>query len=208
MVAPIERIPVSHQPEITTLFGPPKWAGKAGQPSVGTSLRNFGRFVGRALMFFSMIIFLLSGYLAFNHHWFKTHWIKSDATVLTGELRQLSSGSSMGTGTTGHSSPSYFFHCTVSYSVAGKTRQSQLDSPFSPHLLDAQVWASTWSPGQHIDIRYQDSNPSRIFLDDDPSAITAIGSLRFAFYFLIPGILLMRISRPERSGAHESDILR
>lgn len=149
--------------------------------------------MGRALLFFSILPFLLSGYLAFNDYWFQTRWTKSEATVLTGEIRQLSTGPD----SYGHSSTSYFFHCTVSYSAAGETLQSQLDSPASPYLLDTQVWAGTWSPGQHIEVRYEDSNPSKIRIEHNPSAITTLGSLRFAFYFLVPGILLTLTSRSQ-----------
>jgi uncharacterized protein DUF3592 len=155
--------------------------------------------VGRALVFFSMLLFLLSGYLAFHHYWFQTRWTKSEATVLSGEVLQFSSGSTSGTGSAGHSSKSYFFHCTVSYWVAGETRQSQLDSPSSPYGMDAEVWASNWSPGRHVVIRYKDSNPNKIRLDDNPSEIAAMGSLRVALYFLIPGALLIMTSRPDQA---------
>jgi hypothetical protein len=201
MLATIDAIPVSHEPSITTLFGPRKSAQETPQPSAGSALRNFGRFVGRALVFFSMLPFLLGGYLAFAHYWIQTQWTKSEATVLSGELRQFSSGSTSRNGSASHSSSSYFFHCTVSYSVAGETRQSQLDSPGSPYRMDAQVWATNWSPGRHVAIRYEDSNPSKIRQDDNPSEITAMDSLRVAFYLLLPGMLLMLLSRSELSAA-------
>jgi hypothetical protein len=191
----IDATPVSNDPAITTLFGPRKTAMVTPAPSAGRALRDFGRFLGHALVAFSMLLFLLSGYLAFAHYWIRTQWTKSEATVLSGELRQFSTTSTSTTGSAGHFSRSYFFHCTVSYSVAGETRQSQLDSPGSPYRLDAQVWASSWSPGRHIAIRYEDSNPSKIRLDDNPSEITAMDSLRMAFYLFLPGMLLMLTSR-------------
>ena len=157
MRAKIETIQMSHQPLVTTLLASRKSAGTTGQPSARSTLTNFGRFVGHALVFFSLLLFLLSAYLAFAHYWIQTQWTKSEATVLSGEFRQFSSGSTMLTGSAGHSSSSYFFHCTVSYSAAGEARQSQLDSPGSPNRLDAQIWAASWSPGQHIDIRYENS---------------------------------------------------
>jgi Protein of unknown function (DUF3592) len=195
MLRAIDATPVSNDPAITTLFGSRKSAAVTPDPSAGSALRNFGRFLGRALVAFSILLFLLSGYLAFAHYWIQTRWTRSEATVLSGEFRQFSSGSTSGTGSAGHSSTSYFFHCTVSYSVAGETRQGQLDSPGSPYRMDAAVWAASWSPGQDIAIRYDDSNPSKIRMDDNPSEITAIGSLRVAFYFFLPGILLMLTSR-------------
>ena len=187
---------MSNDPAITTLFGPRKSATVTPGPSAGSGLRNFRRFLGHALVAFSMLLFLLSGYLAFAHYWIQTQWTKSEATVLSGELRQFSSGSTSTTGSAGHSSTSYFFHCTVSYSVAGETRQSQLESPGSPYRMDAQVWAASWSPGRHIAIRYEASNPSKIRLDDNPSEVTAMDSLRVAFYFFLLGMLLTLTSRP------------
>jgi hypothetical protein len=191
---------VSHQPSITTLLDSRKSPAATTQPSAGSSLRNFGKFVGRALVFFSILLFLLSGYVAFAHYWIQKQWTKSEATVLSGEFRQISSGSTTQSSSAGHSSSSYFFHCTVSYPVAGETRQSQLDSLGSSNRLDAQVWAATWSPGQHVEIRYENSNPSKIRLADNPSEITAMDSLRVAFYLFLPGILLIltsRLKRPE-----------
>ena len=193
----IDATPVSNDPAITTLFGPRKSASVGPAPSAGSALRDFGRFLGRALVAFSLLLFLLSGYLAFAHYWIQTQWTKSEATVLSGELRQFSSGSTSGAGSAGHSSKSYFFHCTVFYSAAGETRQSQLDSPPSPYRLDAQVWAASWSPGQHIAIRYKPSNPTKIRLVDNPAELTAMCSLRVALYFLIPGMLLILTSRSD-----------
>jgi hypothetical protein len=144
-----------------------------------------------------MLLFLLSGYLAFTHYWIQTRWTKSEATALSGEIRQFSSGSTSSKGS-GTSSKSYFFHCTVTYPVAGEIRQSQLDSPPSPYRMDAQVWAASWSPGQHIAILYKPSNPSKIRLVDNPAELTAMGSLRVALYFFIPGTLLILTSRSDR----------
>jgi hypothetical protein len=190
---------MSNQPAIMTLFRPRRSANVPSDSSAATVFRNFGRFLGRALVFFSMLIFLLSGYVAFAHYWIQTRWAKAEATVLSGELRQMSSGSTSRHGFGGTSSKSYFVHCTVSYPVEGETRQSELDSPGSGYRIDAQVWAANRSPGQHIAIRYMPSNPSKIRLADNPAEITAMGSLRVAFYFLVPGALLILLSRRERA---------
>jgi hypothetical protein len=154
--------------------------------------------VGRALVFLSMLLFLLSGYLAFAHYWVRTQWRKSEATVLSGEIRQRSSGSTSGSRAAGTSSNLYFFHCTVTYPVEGGIRQSELDSAGSPYSIDARVWGGSWSPGQHIAILYKPSNPSKIRLVDNPAEVTAIGSLRVAFYFFLPGMLLILTSRSNR----------
>ena len=187
---------VSNDPAITTLFGPRHSARVTSEPSAGTALRNFGRFLGRALVFFSLPLFLLSGYAAIARYWIRTGWMKSEATVLNGEFRELSSGSTNKRGS-GTFSKSYFYHCTVSYPVAGETWRSQLDSPPSPYQLDAQAWAGSWSQG-HIAIRYLPSNPSKIRLADNPSEVTAMGALRVAFYVFVSGMLLMLISKTTR----------
>lgn len=194
----IDTTPVSDGPTITTLFGPQKSAKLTRDHSAGSALRDFGRFLGRALVASSMLLFLLSGYLAFSHYWVQTRWTKSEATVLSGEIRQRSSGSTARAGSVGTSSKTYFVHCTVTYPVAGEIRQSQLDSPGSPYSIDAQVWASSWLPGQHIAIQYNPSNPGKIRLVDNPNEVTAMGSLRSALYFFIPGTLLILTSRSER----------
>jgi hypothetical protein len=186
----IDAARVSNDPAITTLFSPRESASAIPELAAGSAWTDFGRFLGRALVFLSLLLLLLSGYLAFAHYWIQTHWTKSEATVLSGEFRQFSSGStsSLGSGT---SSKSYFYHCTVSYPAEGATRQSGLDSPASPHRIEAQAWAGSWSQGQHIAIRYQPSNPSKIRLADNPSELTAMGLLRVAFYFFVPGGLLI-----------------
>lgn len=189
---------MSNDPAITTLFGPRRSARIIPEPSARSAWTNFGRFLGRALVFFSMLLLLFSGYLAFTHYWIQTRWTNTEATVLNGEFRELSSGSTGTLLSRGRSSKSHFYHCTVSYPVAGETRQSELDSSPSPYRMDAQVWAATWSPGQHIAIRYKPSDPSKIRLADNPAEVTAIGSLRVAFYFFVPGILLILTSRTER----------
>jgi hypothetical protein len=191
-------IPVSTDPAITTLFRARKSARVRPEPFTGSGWRNFRRLLGRTLLFLSMPLFLLSGYLAFAHYWIQTQWTKSEATVLSGEISQRSSGSARGSGSAGTSSKSYFFHCTVSYQVAGETRLSELDSTGSPYRIDAQAWGANWSRGQHVSIRYKPSNPGKIRLADNPAEATAMGSLREAFYFFLPGILLILTSRSER----------
>ena len=198
MLSAIDATPLRNDPAITTLFGPRKSAIVLPDPSARGALRNFGRFLGRALVVFSTFLFLLSGYLACAHYWIHTQWTKSGATVLSGEIRQRSSGSTRGSGSAGTSTNSYFFHCTVTYPVAGEIRQSQLDSPGSPYRIDAQVWAASWPQGQQIAILYKPSNPSKIRLVDNPAELTAMGSLRAALYFFIPGMLLILTSRSDR----------
>lgn len=193
-----DAIPVSHEPAITTLFGPRRSARVTPAASAESTLRNFGRFMGRALVFCSMLLFLLSGYLAFAHYWIQTRWATSEATVMSGELRQRSTGSTGTLRTGGTASKSYFFHCIVSYPVRGETRQSELDSPASSYGMDAQAWAGSWSRGQHIAILYKPSDPGKIRLADNPAELTAMGSLQVAFYFLVPGMLLVLTSRSER----------
>jgi hypothetical protein len=194
----LNAIPVSHDPAITTLFGPRKLASATPTPFTGSSWSDFGRLLGRTLVFLSMPLFLLSGYLAFAHYWIQTRWPKSAATVMSGEIRQRSSGFASTRGFMSTSSNSYFFHCTISYTVAGETRQSELDSPGSTYRTDAQAWAAILSEGQRVSIQYEASNPSKIRLVDNPAEVTAMGSLREAFYFFLPGVLLILTSRTER----------
>jgi len=195
--------PMSNDPAVTTLFGPRKSAAEGettpgNGPSAVSVWKNFLRFAGRALVFFSMLFFLLSGYLAFAHYWILTRWAKSEATVLSREFRQISSGSTSRSRSVGTSSKSYYYHCTVSYPVAGETRQSQLDSPPSTYKIDAEVWGAPLARGQRVAIMYRPSDPSDIRLVDNPAEATASGSLRLALYLFVPGMLLILTSRSER----------
>lgn len=140
------------------------------------------------LILVSTVCFALSLYLGFANYWILTHWTKTEAAVLSGELRQYSSGPTGPPQTLGK--PSYFFHCTVSYLVGGKNLQSQLDSPSSPYRIDAQVWGGQLSPGRSIDIRYKELDPSRIRLANHPAEITVGGPIKAGFFFLVPGLLL------------------
>jgi len=152
---------------------------------------GFAPGLGYVLVYFSLLPFVLSGYLAFANYWVQTRWTRAEATVLNDKFRQSSSGATTATGSSRASSTSYFVHCIVSYPVAGEIRQSQLDSPPSTYRMDAQAWAASWSPGRHIAIRYKSSNPSRIRLVNNPSEFTVMGSLRAALYFFVPGLLLI-----------------
>jgi hypothetical protein len=161
-------------------------------------LRSFSRFLGRVLIFLSILCFALSGYLGFAHYWLLTHWTKADGTVLTREFRQVSSASTARPGSAAvGSSNTYFFHCTISYSVAGETLHSELDSPASSHRIDAEAWGAQMSPGRSIDILYKSSNPSRIRLADNPTEVTLIGTIKVTVCFLITGLILVLASRPK-----------
>jgi hypothetical protein len=189
---------MSRDSAVTTLSGPQESASTMPSSSAGRAWKDFARFLGRALVSFSILLFLLSGYVAFAQHWIQTQWTKSEATVLSGEIRQRSSGSTSRPGSAGTSSKLYYFHCVVSYPIAGETRQSELNSPASAHRIDAQVWGSTWSPRQRVAVLYKPSNPQEIRMAYNPAEITATGTLRVAFYILAPGLLLIWLSRSNR----------
>lgn len=178
---------VSSNSPITTSFRPQTLSD--GSPEA--QLKSFSRFAGRVLVFLSLVCFMFSGYVGFAHYWILTHWIKTEGTVQSGEIRQGSSGA----GGIREYSSSYLYRCTVSYSVSGKTVDSQLDLPSSAYRIDAQGWGGTFSPGRSIEILYDSSNPRRILLANNPAEVTLVGSLRFGFYLLVPGLLLLFLSR-------------
>lgn len=159
--------------------------------------KTSARFFGGILLLFGTMSLLLAGYLAFAQYWIRRHSTEVDATVLSGELRQRSTASTRTTSSTGTSNSSYYFHCVVTYRAEGRDWQSQLDSPASPHMLDEKVWAARLSPGQVIGIRYKTADPARIRLADNPAALTAAGAARTTCYLLIPGIVLLGLSRAD-----------
>jgi hypothetical protein len=187
---------VLYKSAITTFRPRTPGQGPAEDASPESGLRQFLRFLGRVLVFVSVLCFALSAYLGFAQYWILTHWTKAEASVLSGEIRQGSSGPQ---GQSSRSSNLFFFHCTVSYPVAGQTLQSQLDSPASTHRIDAQVWGTVLSPDHSVDILYQSSDPHRVRLANNPDEITSIGSIKAALCCLAPGLLLVFASR-KRSG--------
>jgi hypothetical protein len=179
---------------IATSFYPPTLSAARAENAQGpeAQLKNFLRFAGRVLVFVSLLCFMLGGYLGFAHWWILTHWTKAEGTVLRGEIRQGSSGAR---NALGRSSNLYFFHCTVSYKVAGKTLESELDSPSSASRIDAQVWGGLLSPSRAIDILYDSSNPSRIRLANNPAEVALIELMKGALFLLISGLVFLVTSR-------------
>lgn len=188
---------MSDQSLITLSFRPRTSNGAMAERSrYESDLRSFSRFLGRVLVCLSIFCFILGGYIGFAHYWFLTRWTKAEGTVLSGEIRQGSSGArSTSGGQGGSSSNSYFFDCTVSYMAAGKTLQSQLDSPSSAHRIDAQVWGASLAPGQRVDILYKTTNPNRIRLANNPAEVRVTGVTEAAFLFLVSWLLLGFVSR-------------
>lgn len=102
----------------------------------------------------SILCFTLSGYLKFTHYWFLTDYARAGgdrghprdpaAFIRDKKLRLVFQSA----------------FCPqdgllVSYVVAGKTLQSQLDSPASAYRIDAQA---SLSPSQSVDILYESAN--------------------------------------------------
>lgn len=83
--------------------------------------------------------------------------------------------------------------------MAGKTLQSELDSPSSTQRIDVQVWGASLSPGQGVDILYESANPSRIRLANNPAEVTLIRSTEVAFLFFVSGLLLAFASRQRKA---------
>jgi hypothetical protein len=160
-------------------------------PPAENSWRQFWRLGADALLLFSLFFFLVGGYLAFAHYWVLTRWTKTEATVLSGTMRE----SSFTAGSNGASFRMYFHQVTISYPVAGDTRQAELDSPSSRYPLDAAVWAARWSSGQRIAIFYKNSDPARVLLADNPAEATPWGALKWALCLFAPGLSIRLASR-------------
>jgi hypothetical protein len=163
-------------------------------------LKTAARFFGVSLLLFAGLSMLLTGYLAFTEFWILHHSTKVEATVLSGESRQRSFALTSAASAASTSS-SYYFHCIVAYRAEGRDWQSPLDSPGSPHKFEREVWASTLSPGSSVAIRYYTADPARIRLADNPVEITAAEAFRATCYLLVPGVLLVMLSRRNKANS-------
>jgi hypothetical protein len=216
------------QPEITTLFGPPKTADQMEPSPPDERFAITRKSLGKTLVILAALPFLWGVYVAAYHYWHPpTLWTHTDATVLDGKVQMTRNICPPGwhSGTTLRDMVPkcdyYVFRFDVSYFVAGETQQSQLDSPLFTHKGEAEAWASRVTSGHQLAVIYDPLEAGRVRRADDlppgqyaggpsigyfPVGLTgpevviesATGPLGVAFCFLVPGILLLISSRSER----------
>lgn len=196
---------MSYDPAVTTLFGPresdARGAPLGNRPRRSLPFEINRRSLGRTLVFFAILLFLLSAYLEAAHYWRMTQWTQANAIVLGGEFHEKQS----------HCGPSfkvpceeYSFRTTVSYLVAGEARESQIDSPPFYHKIEAVMWASHFPRGRQLAVVYKPADPSAVRLVDEPSPfLNALGVLKAGLCLFVPGVLLILAWRSERSDRPE-----
>lgn len=217
-----------NQPEITTLFGPPKTpAGMEPAPADGRFAIT-RKSLGKTLLVLALFPFLWSVYVGVYHYWHPapTRWTRTDATVLDGKI-QLRRDICPGGWHQGRSAESidgcdyYVFRFGISYAVAGATRQSKIDSPLFTHKGEAEDWAAQHKPGRPVAIVYDPLQAGLVRRADDPASgeyamgpsigyfpsgkgapevviESPAGPLKVVLCLLIPGIFLLLSSRAER----------
>jgi hypothetical protein len=215
------------QPEITTLFGPPKTADQTEPSPPDERFAITRKSLGKTLVVLAALPFLWGVYVAAYHYWHPpTPWTHTNATVLDGKVQMTRNICPAGwhSRTFRDSLPNcdyYVFRFSVSYLVAGETQQSKLDSPRFIQKREAEAWASQLTPGHPLAVIYDRSDAGRVRRADDPPPghyatgpsigyypvgiggpevviESATGPLCAAFCLLAPGILLIASSRSER----------
>lgn len=189
--------------------------------------------LGKTLLVIAAIPFLWGLYVGAYHYWHPapTLWTRTDATVLDGKIQITRNVCSAGlhSGQRMHSVPEcdyYIFRFGVSYFVEGAARQSNIDSPLFEHKREAEIWASQFAPGRQLAIIYDPLQADRVRRADDPPPSqyavgpsigyyplgfggpmivydSAIGPLKVALCFFVPGIVLLLSSRSERERTTE-----
>lgn len=217
-----------NQPEITTLFGPPKTPAGTEPPPPDERFAITRKSLGKTLVYLAVIPFLWGAYVGAYHYWHPapTLWTRTDATVLDGKIQIKRDICPPGW----HPTPTahaidncdhYIFRFGVSYLVAGAAHQSTIDSPLFTNKREAENWASQFTPGRQLAIIYDPLDAGRVRRADDPPlgryaggpsigyyplgiagpevvVESAAGPLKAAFCLLLPGILLILSSRSER----------
>lgn len=214
----------NHEPEITTLFGPPTTANDS-SPDEGFAITR--KSLGKTLIVLAALPFLWGLYVAAYHHWHpQTLWTRTTATVLDGKIRMTRDLCPAGwhSGSSGDSARNceyYVFRLDVSYLVGRETQQSTLDSPLFTHQNEAEAWASQLPPGHPLAIIYDPLDARRVHRGDEappsqyaggpsigyypvgvagPEVVieSATGPMWAALCLLVPGILLIASSRSRR----------
>lgn len=78
-----------NQPEITTLFGPPKTPAGTEPPPPDERFAITRKSLGKTLVYLAVIPFLWGAYVGAYHYWHPapTLWTRTDATVLDGKIQ-------------------------------------------------------------------------------------------------------------------------
>lgn len=221
----------NRQPEITTLFAPPKTADETEPSPPDERFAITRKSLGKTLVVLAALPFLWGLYAAAYHYWHPpTLWTHTNATVLGGKIQMTRDICPPGwhSGTSGDLVPNcdyYVFRFDVSYFVGGETQESKLDSPLFTHKREAEDWASRLIPGHPLAIIYDPLDAGRVRRADDPPPgryaagpsigyhpvgmsgpevviESATGPLGVAFCLLLPGILLIASSRSKRRDLH------
>jgi hypothetical protein len=190
---------VANESEIITLLGQRPPLMRVDPAPSPTAPQATLRTLGHALLIFAGFFLILSGYLGFVSYLFQTRWIKTGAEVRAGQIyEEVHDWTKFGVTTF------YGFRCTVSFPVAGKDRQSQLDfgGGFATKR-DAEIWAAHFPPGSQIPVLYQPSDASvvRFAGDPPPSYATASGTLKLAAFMLVAGLLACISSKSQLSSS-------
>ncbi|MGA2423052.1 MAG: hypothetical protein ABSG07_03535 [Terriglobales bacterium] len=216
-----------NQPEITTLFGPPKMPAGTDPPPPDQRFAITRKSLGKTLVILAIFPLLWSAYVgAYHYQHPPTLWTRTNATVLDGKIQMKRDICPPGwhPAIAAHAIAQcdfYVFRFGVSYLVAGAAHQSMIDSPLFTYKREAENWASQFTPGGQLAITYDPSDTGRVRRADDPPpgqyaagpsigyyplgiggpevvVDSAAGPLKVAFCLLAPGILLLLSSRSER----------
>lgn len=219
----------NRQPEITTLFGPPKEAAETGPSPPNERFAITRKSLGKTLLVLAALPLLWSLYVGAYHYCHPPMlWTQTAASVLDGKIQPTRDFCSAGwhsqiTAKSPAKCDYFVFRFGVSYFVAGSPQQSKIDSPLFEYKREAEAWASRLTPGQQLEIIYDPSNLGRVRRADDPQPghyatgpslgyypqgmtgpevviESATSPLIVAFCLLLPGILLLMSSRSERHG--------
>jgi len=173
----------------TTLFGPRPSLASA-EPTPVKAMSIVGG-LGRILISIAALLVLLSAYLGFVQYWLQTHWIETNAQVVSVQIYASSR-----TWPNHAAKLFYGVRSTVSFPVDGKLRESQIDSgPTFAARIDAEVWASDFRPGGQVPILYQPPDGARVRPAVDSRDVTMSGCLRWSGCVFLAGLLAILASK-------------
>jgi Protein of unknown function (DUF3592) len=172
------------------------------------TISTLARMLAFGCALFTVILLTLSAWITYRLHDILTSWPHVQAQVLSSEIysQSVTIGGPNGSITR---STVYGFRCNVSYSVAARNYQSQVDIGYQNGDRSEMVsWFGRIPRGDRIEIAYSPKDPTHIRFAGDIATAYAPGLLllRYIAWLAAIGALMFLLSQRLRLPSSDADL--